>query len=368
MIPLHFKTIKCKLKDILKEGINYDYLHNIIDRANKITTLCYLFIRSYLLFLYEQDRERDFPIINIAFIKMAFKALSKIPKGGPKPNPFNASTLKSLEDFYNNHFASSVGLTEKFDSINLSYFIGQIADQMCISITNNIKYHYYDHIKKYVKASFKEDLDEKLKNLKNREKDKVRKEFNKKLFLLTEDIINSTTECPEEFHEWLFINRSELVPISLLTTTFEKDIEENSSQYLKGMIYINKYLEANNKKSFQIFPIKSSINNGYIKMNTSALIDAFIFKYKKEYFDNVNIMRKYLWNKYFDLSKLKLKNHSFNYEIATDGFAVSFSFIHNDDIETQKLSKERQKQGRKSAENFKQTHMKDDIQAYLLLK
>ena len=42
MKKLQMKTIKCKLKDILRKNVSYDDLFNMLERMNDITSLCYM--------------------------------------------------------------------------------------------------------------------------------------------------------------------------------------------------------------------------------------------------------------------------------------------------------------------------------------
>ena len=106
---------------------------------------------------------------------------------------------------------------------------------------------------------------------------------------------------------------------------------------------MNKYIECANNKMYQFFPIKTSVYNKHITINTCALIDLFVDKNKAKYLntEKTDSFKKSLWKKYFhiyddnDKFIYTRKGYSFNYEIQTNGFTVSLSNINNDDIDKQ---------------------------------
>ena len=51
------KIIKIPFKKFLRKKYDDSFIINIIKRANKITFINYHFIRSYILYLYENDKE-----------------------------------------------------------------------------------------------------------------------------------------------------------------------------------------------------------------------------------------------------------------------------------------------------------------------
>jgi hypothetical protein len=96
-----YKTVKVKLKYILKDKINYTALYDVIGRTNNITILCYFFIRLYIAYLYKSDK--DIPNIEKDFIIMAFKALSK-NSCGKLPSGKNLIDYTDLCVFYKETF------------------------------------------------------------------------------------------------------------------------------------------------------------------------------------------------------------------------------------------------------------------------
>ena len=112
------------------------------------------------------------------------------------------------------------------------------------------------------------------------------------------------------------------------------------------MYAINKYLQEKEVKSYQIFPLRTGSYLHHIKINTAALIDIFAglpcmnkltkADYLKHY--RVKKLHNQLWNDIFVLkynatdNKYTRKGFSFNYEIDTDGFAVSLNFINDNEL------------------------------------
>ena len=76
----------------------------------------------------------------------------------------------------------------------------------------------------------------------------------------------------------------------------------------------------------------------FITINTSALVEILpiLKKPKNDYLKDLHKYQDEIWDSIFNLQKIrkqKLKNYSFNYQIQTDGFAVSINYINNDEIE-----------------------------------
>ena len=71
-----------------------------------------------------------------------------------------------------------------------------------------------------------------------------------------------------------------------------------------------------------------------------------------------------LWNKYFNerLFKNIIKDYSFDYQIQTDGCAVSVLYIRNDDIAKKEAQKDAMGKGREETQKMKKTN-DDDIMA-----
>jgi hypothetical protein len=153
----YIKTVKCPLDDILLKNRNYDLFYDAIYRADELVKLVSLFINAHHRFLYSSKKE--LPIIDEIYIRMTIRALSKSSSAGRPPNSDNKIIFDNIEKFYDEEFKVKLNITEKFDSSNLSYILAQISSEIVMSIKNNIKYHFEQHLKRFVLSNFKDEFD-----------------------------------------------------------------------------------------------------------------------------------------------------------------------------------------------------------------
>jgi hypothetical protein len=365
-------TIKVKLKDILKDDKDYTCLFKAINNSNKLINIGYLFIRSFILYIIENNNTCKFkieePTIDIAFIGRAFSVISTDADSKKKGRPFKEDTmLDILKDFYNK-FKINTDISV-LNVNNISYILGQEYKQILISITNNIKYHYDKHVWKYIKASFN---DEYLILKEANVKDTVRN-FTLELLKIKNDLLNNTNTALKKYNKWIKINKKLIIPISYTSESFDTDCKKNTFSYIKCMHLINNFIQTKELKSLQMFPLRTSISDNYIKINTSALIDIFYDTDKLEKFSIAgdNILQNTLWSECFNIKDskdkytLKRKGFSFNYEIMTDGYAVSLNFINNNKIKNKENRKKNNKKARNKTNKIKKESTDDEYNLYL---
>jgi hypothetical protein len=99
-------TLKIRLKKIFQLKKDYSFLYKIIDRMNNLTFICSHFIRSYIL--YEFENGRTIPKLDHEFIKSCYKILCKSSNGPKKKN--NIDQVRKLNDFYFNQFCKLIYL------------------------------------------------------------------------------------------------------------------------------------------------------------------------------------------------------------------------------------------------------------------
>jgi len=336
-----------------------------ITNANRVINIGYLFMRGYILHIIENNGGQtpiEEPVINGDFIRSAFSvcASDDQPKKG---RPFNKEMNSLLYNFkqYFEIFKENTNYQAQKSSC-ISYILGQACDQIEISIINNIKYHFDKHLQKYIKTHFISER----QDIINKKINKTLKEYYSDMEKIRDDIYDDTLKSNECYHEWIKNNRNLVIPIAFNKEKFDTDVEKHMFKYIKCMHYMNNYLQSNNVKSYQIFPIRSSGYDKYVKINTSALIDIF-YDENKEHINKIDYlknagntdMQEMLWNKYFHLKgknkyRFKAKKYSFNYEMDTDGFAVSLNFIKNDKIPDKESKKSNFRKARQlTAQNKK---------------
>ena len=347
-------VIKIRLKNILHTDINYSKLYKSISDTNKLINLGYLFTRSFMLHVIENNNKKNCikipePVFNIDFIRLAFNVIS-CDEQSKRGRPFNGKKnvyKKILQDYF---IIFRIKTDATFiKATNLSYILGQSYQQIHIAVINNIKYHYDKHLWKFIKANF----DEEYKITKDK------KQFWSELGKIKLDILQNTTKSNEKYCMWIRKNKNLIIPDTCTESKFDTDVEKNTFSYIKCMCHMNRYIQDKQLKSYQIFPIRTSIYQNYIKINTSALIDMFCKGDKLKYFKKSGDpkIQEILWNKYFHLKNspkvegnkyiYTREGFSFNYEIETDGFGVSLNFINNNDIDNKENYKKNKRLARK---------------------
>lgn len=349
---------KVKLKNILRDNIDYTPLFKAIKDANELITIGYLFMRSF--FLYAIENKLDSPKINIDFVRMSFSTLICDKKGGRPFNENKTKDLKMLNDYF--QIFSEKTKIDKIVAKNISYILGQSYEQIYIAVINNIIYHFDKHIWRFIRVSFFNEY----KTIREQKGLNKLKEYYSELEKVKSDIYNGTFNSPKRYHSWIKTNRGSIIPSSYSDKTFEGDVQKNTFSYIKCMQFMNKFIQESELKSYQIFPIRTGCYDHHIKINTSALIDLFSKEMSKNsnyqknkleymYISGDMTFQKDLWNTIFSLKEYKRKDYSFNYEIETDGFAVSLNLINNNEIINKESKKENiRKKCRETAKNKKE--------------
>ena len=254
-------------------------------------------------------------------------------------------------------------------------------EEMEISVRNNITLNFFKYvhqfvnqtfIKKTVKTLTKEEFKKlsKVKQIdhnikKKTENDKI-KELKKELYFVKNDLCDNNEELMSDpkYHIWIKDSKKIIFPIlEKKSLTYDEDIKINCYKYLKHMVLMNSLLEKNEKKMFSAIPLRTEIVDKYVTINSSAL---------KDIFGEVNsgLTNKELWNKYFYISdkKYKLKDYSFNFQISTDGFAVSINFIKNDKIEGKLKKSMAMAKASKKTKNLRKTITFQEIEELIKQK
>ena len=334
--PDKYKCIKLPINSILNNHEESKKIFNTIQdavyRTNYITTKTSLLLRLWCLDKYHNGI--DIPLINENTIKMCMKSLI-LPSSGPKPKNNNLLLLNEFKNLHN--FTLE-------DGVNLSSILNYYAITILTSIETNIKMHFFDYVNRFINSYFKVFYKDEITN----------KEFKKQLFKdlydVKNDILNGTLKANVKFHNWINEYRFNIVPEEF-EINYYYDVKATPQKYLKYMIFMNIELEKIEGKMYQFFPLQSSIIPRHIQIDTKSVIELLVDKGKKEYLDNIEVNKEFLWDKFFNITQ-KIKDYKFDNTIITDGYATSLRFIHNDYIEGEKIKKEKMKKGRKNAKEF----------------
>lgn len=338
--PDKYRTIKCSIQSIVKNELDRIKLFDAITRTHQIVIHTYQFLRLWILNKYYNKIE--LPIITEETIKMAFKSLIKESQG-PKPKGNNLSLYKEFTKLYGNEY-SKLEYNTKIDGKNLSQILNYMAVDMLTNIENNIKCNFIKYVKRFVNSCFKKSNNELLNNCEKGIKTKLRKELNKDLYDIKEDLLNNTLKSNIKYHTWINKHKVNIFPTEY-RNSYEFDIQNNPQKYIKGMIYMCIEIEREKTKSFQFFPLRTNIIPKFCPIDSKSIIELFIDKDKNAYLSDIENKKKELWNKYFNLNNpiFKQKDYVFDYRISTDCFSVSIQLIHKNFVQKEKDKKKNMK-------------------------
>ena len=334
--PDKYKCIKLPINSILNNNEesqkNFNTIQDAVYRTNYITTKTSLLLRLWCLDKYHNGI--DIPLINENTIKMSMKSIL-LSSRGPKPKNNNLLLLNEFKNLHN--FTLE-------DGVNLSSILDYYAITILTSIETNIKMHFFDYVNRFINSYFKVFYEDEITNK------EFKKQLFKDLYVVKNDILNGTLKANVKFHNWINEYRFKIVPEEF-EINYYYDVKATPQKYLKYMIFMNIELEKIEGKMYQFFPLQSSIIPNHIQIDTKSVIELLVDKGKKEYLDNIEVNKEFLWDKFFNITQ-KIKDYKFDNTIITDGYATSLRFIHNDYIEGEKIKKEKMKKGRKNAKEF----------------
>ena len=330
--PDKYKCIKLPLSKIFKSTNKNDENHNVhndhsrnitnkifdaVLRTNKIIRKTYLLIKLYILDCYHSNFK--IPIIDEELITLCIQTLNS---KAYKPKDKNIVLFNKLKSLYK--FKTENGS-------NLTQILNYKTTTILTMIENNIKNNYFDYIRRYVNLYFysfyKDELENKIVD---------KKELNKELKLLKNDLFYNTLNSDSKYHYWIKENKHKMLPVldSIITEeqNYFYDIKVHPQKYLKHMIWISIEIESLNKKMFNILPLQNNMIPTYIDIDTNSIIELFISIDTNKYKKSISEYKNFLWSSIFRINQ-KIKDYSFDYNIATDGFSVCLRFIKNNYIE-----------------------------------
>lgn len=131
-------------------------------------------------------------------------------------------------------------------------FLSYMATDMLTNIENNIKMNFIQYVRRFVNSSFKKDHNDILENCQKGTKTKLRKELNKDLYEIKEDLLNNTLNSNDKYHEWINLHKVNIFP-SKYTNSYDFDIQNNPQNYIKCMIYMCLEIEKQEQNLFNSF-------------------------------------------------------------------------------------------------------------------
>lgn len=351
------KTNKDNLNNIIIDQSILPIINDLVIRVNEIVIHTYQFLKLYCLHLYHDNQ--SLPYIDKEYICDIFKVVTqrKCNSGGYTDGNMPIQ-LKTLKQFYNLHYKTTINANEILYYDGLPYILAYEAIDMITNINNNIQMHFIDHLNKYVNIMF--DVKKKAGEITKNTPDKIiRKELHKQLYdefkKVKKDLITFTDfTSDEKYHDWINKQQSKLFPNK---TSFDKDsvhydIKSNTQDYLISMFYISNEIEKMNSiiindniqhgtknkfiRQFNVLPMRTNIIPKNICLDTCALISNFLGNEStSEYLKNYKKDNLYssLWNRFFKIDNrvFKKNKYTFSNMIRTDGVACCILFTRTDE-------------------------------------
>ena len=174
----------------------------------------------------------------------------------------------------------------------------------------------------------------------NLEKIKVyEKEFNKEKNIIKNYIIGDNIDenlIPNIYEDIIAIKKN-LMPI--LNKGYEEDLKTDPLKFIKNMIYINNYLEKNERKTFNVFPTRNNTIPKHITLDTASINVAFC----NNHYSKIEESKREIWKKIFKFPNSFFtlgKKYLFSGTVQTDGVSISLIYTHKDNyIKKIKLNK-----------------------------
>jgi hypothetical protein len=345
--PEFFKSTKTSLKSIMKHPeINTKKINDVVIKAHKIVIHTLQFLKLYLLNHYETNNH-TLPDIDKVLILNVMKIVcgEKHTNQGKPPKKETVELKDKLNDFYNEHYKPYTQ-PEQLDYEYMSNVLSYLCEDIMTMYENNIQLHYVDYVERFVNVVWKKKmLVEKIRKIfpTKKEKEGRIRNLEKELRKIKNDLLNVDNSvaytAKSYYHKWITQQKKHILPNK---DKFQKqsiyyDLKCKPMDYFPSMITMMKHVENELETISNVFPLRSSIAPGYIRLDTITLVYLLLRKEqgKKSYYSNQGNTKKHedkIWNFFFRTEKkvFRKTGFSFHHMISTDGVGVSVLFIRDD--------------------------------------
>jgi len=344
--PEFFKSVKTSLKSILKHPeINTRKINDVVIKAHKIGIHTLQFLKLYMLHHYETNNH-ILPEIDKVLILNIMKVVcgEKHTNQGRIPKKETLELIENLTSFYTEHYKPHTQ-PEQLDYEYMSNVLSYLCEDIMTMYENNIQLHYVDYVERFVNVVWKKKmLVEKIRKIfpTKKEKEARIRQLEKELRKIKNDLLNvdnniEYTSQPH-YHNWITQQKKCILP----NKRFQKqsiyyDLKCKPMDYFPCMITMMKQVETDEETISNVFPLRSSISPGYIRLDTITLVYLLLRKEqgKKSDYNNQGNTKKHedkIWKFFFRTeNKVFCKNDFvFHHMISTDGVGVSILFIRDD--------------------------------------
>jgi hypothetical protein len=345
--PEFFKSTKTSLKSILKHHeINTQKINDVVIKAHKIVIHTLQFLKIYILHYYNTN-SHALSIIDKVLILNVMKVVcgEKHTNQGRLPKKETLELIENLTSFYTEHYKPHTQ-PEQLDYEYMSNVLSYLCEDIMTMYENNIQLHYVDYVERFVNVVWKKKmLVEKIRKIfpTKKEKETRIRQLEKELRKIKNDLLNVDSKIAYTskpyYHGWINEQKKHIIPNK---DKFQKqsiyyDLKCSPMEYFPCMIAMMKQVETHEETISNVFPLRSSISPGYIRLDTITLVYLHLRKEqgKKSDYCNQGNTKKHedkIWKFFFRTEKkvFRKTDFSFHHMISTDGVGVSILFIRDD--------------------------------------
>jgi len=315
MYNQQIKVIKTNFDKIVQNNTFHTIFEKLIHDYNRLVIHVYSFIKLYALVQYDLTTQQysdyqlayanfSFPKIDTSTIHNIISALSS------KNNNINYfeknKFIKFRSEYYNKlNFDEDINILSYSENIKLyliKEIITSIKNNICLNIDifichfinyrfrnyiNDYKNLYRQKFNKFIKKHNNEELNQELykynfKDIENintyKDYKKSNSEFRKNLRNLKNDIMYNENKSEGIYAKERddFRNIYFLVKLPNKTTYYEYCNEYNYHDFIFPLIRLNRIMEKDGYKTFNIFPKRQNYRPHYITIDSTALINIFL--------------------------------------------------------------------------------------------
>jgi hypothetical protein len=228
----------------------------------------------------------------------------------------------------------------------MSNVLSYLCEDIMTMYENNIQLHYVNYVERFVNVVWKKKMMvDKIRKIfpTKKEREARIRQLEKELRKIKNDLLNvdnkdENTSLPY-YHKWITEQKKHIIPDK---EKFQKqsiyyDLKCKPMDYFPCMIAMMKQVENDDETISNVFPLRSSIAPGYIRLDTITLVYLLLRKEqgKKSDFSNQGNTKKHedkIWKFFFRTEKKAFHktDFSFHHMISTDGVGVSILFLRDD--------------------------------------
>ena len=342
-----FKSTKTSLKSILKHPeINTNKINDVVIKAHKIVIHTLQFLKMYNLHHY-QTHSQTIPIIDKVLILNVMKVVcgEKHTNQGKPPKKETVELTAKLISFYTEHYKPYTQ-PEQLDYEYMSNVLSYLCEDIMTMYENNIQLHYVNYVERFVNVVWKKKMMvDKIRKIfpTKKEREARIRQLEKELRKIKNDLLNVDNKDENTslsyYHKWITEQKKHILPNK---EKFQKqsiyyDLKCKPMDYFPCMIAMMKQVENDEETISNVFPLRSSIAPGYIRLDTITLVYLLLRKEqgKKSDFSNQGNTKKHedkIWKFFFRTEKkvFHKTDFSFHHMISTDGVGVSVLFLRED--------------------------------------